>query len=436
MVQPSNQTGYHHLAVRLNKFPQGAPPSKLLYDILAMLFSEREARLVAKLPIRVFNVKKASQAWNMGMTQTRKILNELCRRALVVDIEQKGETVYVLPPPMAGFFEFSLMRHRRDIDQKQLAQRLYQYINMEEDFAQALFAQGHTQLGRIFVREDQIQPLYQLDVLDYERTSHIIRTADAIGVSQCYCRHKMAHLDQGCEAPRNICLTFNISAAALIRHGHARSIAIDEAMEIVDKAKHHHLVQFGENVRNQVNFICNCCKCCCEGMQAARRFAMSHPVNTTRFLPKVDPNLCLGCGQCVQQCPVEAVTLVSRSRADDPVAHINAHLCLGCGVCAGACPSTAIVLQPRSQRVITPINTAHRVVVMAVERGTLQNIVFDNQVLYSHKALAILLGIILKLPPVQRVVAAKLLKSRYIESLLDRLKWQPPHSCHPLPKNR
>ena len=41
---------YTHLVDRLNRFPQGAAPTDTLYKILAILFSEREAELVAQLP--------------------------------------------------------------------------------------------------------------------------------------------------------------------------------------------------------------------------------------------------------------------------------------------------------------------------------------------------------------------------------------------------
>ena len=56
-----------------------------------------------------------------------------------MDIEENGRQVYCLPPPMAGFFEFSLMRVRGDIDQKVLSELYYQYINIEEDFIKDLF---------------------------------------------------------------------------------------------------------------------------------------------------------------------------------------------------------------------------------------------------------------------------------------------------------
>ena len=424
-MRPSAGTsGYHRLAVRLNKFPQGAPPSRALYEILALLFSAEEADLVARLPIRVFTAHRAARAWGMNLPAARRILDRLCRKALLVDIEQRGRMTYCLPPPMAGFFEFSLMRRRTDIDQKALAEHLYRYINMEEDFAGALFARGHTQLGRVFVNEPQIPSMYRLEVLDHERASETIATAKKIGVSQCYCRHKMALAHKVCDAPQDICLTLNFTAASLIRHGHARPIDSPEALDILAAARCNGLVQFGENVRREVNFICNCCKCCCEGMVAARRFAMQHPVNTTNFLAAVLHGNCIGCGQCAGICPIEAISVDARS-STSPVAHINSDLCLGCGLCAQACPTAAIHLIPRARRVVTPLNTAHRVVLMAVERNTLQHIIFDNQVLHSHRALAVLLGAILKLPPVQRLMASRQLRSCYLATMVQRLRWQP-----------
>jgi hypothetical protein len=54
---------------------------------------------------------------------------------------------------------------------------------------------------------------------------------------------------------------------------------------------------------------------------------------------------------------------------------------------------------------------------MAIERGTLQHLIFDNQVLFSHRALAAVLGVILKLPPIKQALASRQIKSRYLETL-------------------
>ncbi len=424
MAHHTVKNGYTHLVQRLNRYPQGAPPSELLNKILKMLFSEKEAEWVSLLPIKPFTAKKASQIWQLDLSKTKKILNQLASRAILADIDYNGETMYALPPPMAGFFEFSMMRVRSDIDQKLLSELFYQYITVEEEFIKQLFVTGETQLGRTFVHEPALSNENALYVLDYEKATEVIKTASHIGVGMCYCRHKMMHLDQACDAPMNICMTFNSTAATLAKHGHARQIDSVECMDLLQQAYDHKLVQFGENVRKRVNFICNCCGCCCEAMIAARRFALMHPVHTTNFIPVLSEEDCNGCGKCVSACPVEAMTLVSSNNPDKPkmkLARLNEDICLGCGLCVTACDKGCIKLQSRKERVITPVDGVQRAVIMALERGKLQNLIFDNRVLWSHRALAAIFGVILQLPTVKQVLAMNQVKSRYLETLVNHL---------------
>jgi ferredoxin len=232
----------------------------------------------------------------------------------------------------------------------------------------------------------------------------------------------MHHLGRACDAPMDNCLTFNSVADSLSRHGIARAIDVPEALDIVQKAREGDLVQFGENVRERVGFICNCCGCCCEAMLAAKRFAMLAPVHTTNYLPVIETEACNGCGKCVDVCPVEAMELVSASH---PVkkrrrkARVDEALCLGCGVCVRHCPEQGIRLTERPERVVTPLNSAHKAVLMAIERGMLQNLIVDNQALWNHRAMAAVLGVILKLPPVKQALASRQMKSRYLEHLLS-----------------
>jgi hypothetical protein len=76
--------------------------------------------------------------------------------------------------------------------------------------------------------------------------------------------------------------------------------------------------------------------------------------------------------------------------------------------------------------VITPVTSTHRVVLMAIERGMLQDLIFDNQALASHRVMAAILGGILRLPPIQQAMASEQMRSRYLVKAQADVVAQPP----------
>ena len=70
----TTRDAYRNLSDRINWFTQGAPTSETLYKILEVLYTEKEAKWVALLPVRPFTVKKAAKIWQTSVSYTHLTL--------------------------------------------------------------------------------------------------------------------------------------------------------------------------------------------------------------------------------------------------------------------------------------------------------------------------------------------------------------------------
>jgi len=53
-------------------------------------------------------------------------------------------------------------------------------------------------------------------------------------------------------------------------------------------------------------------------------------------MPWVSEEMCVGCGICVEECPVDAISMT------DDVANIHMDECIHCGTCHAVCPEEAV----------------------------------------------------------------------------------------------
>ena len=86
MSHTNLKDGYLKLSERLNRFPQGAPPSELLFRIFQILFTKERRPSFSSLPIRPFTAERASRTWKMKLPEVRAILNDLSSRGILLDI--------------------------------------------------------------------------------------------------------------------------------------------------------------------------------------------------------------------------------------------------------------------------------------------------------------------------------------------------------------
>ncbi len=259
---------------------------------------------------------------------------------------------------------------------------------------------------------EQSLPAEYTEILDYERTTHIVRTARRICVGMCACCN-MDTLQKKpvCDRPQRTCMSFNAGADAVLRSGQGREISVDEAMNIVDDCIARGMVQCADNVQNEPWYMCNCCGCCCHLFQSMRDSTLDRTVVSSNFIAAVDTDACTDCGVCIERCPAGCI------ESDGSSVRVDVKRCVGCGTCAAACTTEAVKLKKRGRRIYTPAGYYEKTIAMTLQRGRLADQLFYDPNRTSHRFFSRLLNTILKAPPIRQLLATERVGGAFVRSI-------------------
>jgi len=420
---------YRDLVGRLERGTMGLPEAEDKRaeagrrEVLEILFPPEEAALAARLPVRPISLERLAARLAIPAAELEVRLEPMCERGVVLDLvnPRSGKRSYMLAPPVVGFFEYSLMRAQDSIPKKRMAEALHAYTHGDPAFAREAFGKS-TVIGRALVHEPEVADDVP-EVLAWEKASEVVGGARRWAVSLCFCRHKAEHLGQRCDAPMDNCLSINGGAEFIARRGFGREIGRTEALEILARARESGLVQIADNVKSRPTFVCNCCGCCCEQLQAVSHWGLP-AVNPSGFVPRRDAGACAGCSRCARACPVGAIAmepvLSAASRKAALAPRIDEERCIGCGVCAGACHKGALAMARGGRQRPVPSNTVERVIRMALERNRLAELLFDEGAGLGARFLHAAVDAIVKLPPAQALLANEQVRSRFVKAALAR----------------
>jgi ferredoxin len=306
----------------------GTGQSSIVPEIWKTVCTVDEAHLINALPA---TAEDLARRFEKTRDEMESVLHVLFQRGLVFEASKGGKTVYRMPRHIIQFHDASTLWAEAPPELLDLWRRY-----TEEEYPQVpalLKAIGAPPFFRVIPINEKIETHSQ--VLAYEDAARIVEQAAVLAVTKCPCRLIM----RKCDKPLEVCLQMNRGAEYAIKRGTGRRIDVEEAKAILRRAEEAGLVHLTENKAGVGTVICNCCECCCVGLPYARNADTNGLLVPSRYRAVMEPDDCTGCGICVDDCPMEAISL-----NDHDVAVVNAETCIGCGVCTHVCAPGAIRL--------------------------------------------------------------------------------------------
>ncbi len=187
---------------------------------------------------------------------------------------------------------------------------------------------------------DEEIPLQDLEqIIPYSTARDLVlKGPPEVAVYQCGCRQNRSNPCQ----PIQVCMPIGQPLVNFFLEHHpesCRRLSKEEALDLL-RAEHErghlHSAWFKDAVLNRLYAICNCCKCCCGGIEAMVKHGIPM-MAPSGYVARVDESMCAACPICEDACPFGAIRV-------DGTAVVKWETCMGCGVCVGQCPKKAMSL--------------------------------------------------------------------------------------------
>lgn len=155
----------------------------------------------------------------------------------------------------------------------------------------------------------------------YEEVSKYLNDNTIFSCSPCSCRTDREVMGEGCgHLKEDMCIQMGHAAEYYIRTGRGRAITRDEAFEIIERAEENGLMHQIPNIdgSGKTHAICNCCGCSCLSLRSGTMYKNVDMVRSN-YVSNVDKEKCVACGQCVENCPMNAMKLGQKLCSTEPI---------------------------------------------------------------------------------------------------------------------
>ncbi|PKM71624.1 MAG: pyridine nucleotide-disulfide oxidoreductase [Firmicutes bacterium HGW-Firmicutes-16] len=260
---------------------------------------------------------KISKKCGKSLEETGRLARELAQVGACIFHTENGEDVFELTVFVPGVME-------KMVENKELCEKFPAIPRAFEEYARlrGSMLAPMMPVGKGPMRVIPIQSAIDGDSrkIGFEEVSVILNKAKRFAVGDCTCRRSRRLLGQGCgHLEQDMCIQLDTGAEYYIRTGRAREITREEAFEIIKKAEDNGLMHSIPNIDNgTTHAICNCCACGCYSMRNAIMFNSPDMIRSN-YISEVDSENCVACGQCVENCPTNALKLGQKLCSTKPL---------------------------------------------------------------------------------------------------------------------
>jgi NADPH-dependent glutamate synthase beta subunit-like oxidoreductase/formate hydrogenlyase subunit 6/NADH:ubiquinone oxidoreductase subunit I/predicted transcriptional regulator len=301
------------LANKISRVKRGSKmevkPTDPEYRILEPVVTDEMAEVALCLELhKPVSKEEVAEMCGKPVEQTGEILYQLAHDGVIGFSEEDGVDKFFLELWVPGVMEFMVVRKENVAKYPQIAECFEEYSRVKG----GMFA-GNIPIGVGTMRVIPIESAIQGESrrASYEEVSKYLNENDVFSVSDCACRTVRESMGEGCgHLKEDMCIQLGHAAEFYIRTGRGRQITREEAFEIIQRAEKDGLVHQIPNTEGpgKTHAICNCCGCSCLALRHANHFRSPDSIRSN-YVAKVDPEKCVGCGECVENCQANALRL-------------------------------------------------------------------------------------------------------------------------------
>jgi len=316
----------------------GAPTSTRFLSILEAMFTPEEAKICLELYVPATCQELARELGDDEKSLSKKLENLVDRGILT-----RGKTQYAFHTTLLGFHHdvadtgVHMGPHAMSQKVKDLwADFFYNEwsVNWVTMASERKKAGGHGIMITPAIGALELSPNIRPEqILPQENWKMQIQLAKRRIVAPCGCRVLWGK----CDHPLMTCFAcFDNSRGEYYLNQSGRllkEVSLEEALDIVRANEEAGLIHWG---------VCYCCPDACEMLYSYTKANRLDLVEPNRYEARVDEDHCIGCQDCVEKCPFNAIEMRKTAKSKKLKASIIAENCKGCGVCIVGCKQKAM----------------------------------------------------------------------------------------------